>query len=204
MLVTGGDCISAHDAATGKEIWRWGNWNPDENKNLRLVPCAVSGDGIAVVCSPKKRPIFGVNMKGLEGKQSDGALAWTSDSKAVSSDVSTPAFYQGKFYVLDSDRRSLSCLEPKTGKILWTGETGSKAKFESSPTLADGKAYAINFWGDVYVMKADGDKFEILSINEMGDGSKPNGDSASCRSSITVANSDLFIRTQDKLYCVGR
>lgn len=204
MLVTGGDCISAHDAATGKELWRWGNWNPDENKNLRLVPCAVSGDGIAVVCTPKKRPIFGINMKGLAGKQSDGALAWTSDPKVATSDVSTPSFYQGKFYVLDSDRRALSCLEPKTGKVLWTGETGSKAKFESSPTLADGKAYAINFWGDVYVMKADGDKFEILSINEMGDGSKPNGDAASCRSSITVANSNLFIRTQGKLYCVGK
>jgi outer membrane protein assembly factor BamB len=204
MLITGGDCITGHDAATGKELWRWGNWNPDLNKNLRLVPSAVAGDGVALVCSPKKRPVFGVNLKGLQGKQSDGALAWTSDPKAVTSDVSTPAYYQGKFYVLDSDRRALSCIEPKTGKVLWSGETGSKSKFESSPTVADGKVYAINFWGDVYVMKADGDKFEILSVNEMGDGSKPNGDAASCRSSVAVADGCLFIRTQDKLYCVGK
>ena len=86
---------------------------------------------------------------------------WTSDPKVVTSDVSTPAFYEGKFYILDSGRRTLSCVEPKTGKVIWTGETGSKSKFESSPTVADGKVYMTNFWGDVYVAKAGGDKFEL-------------------------------------------
>jgi hypothetical protein len=59
-----------------------------------------------------------------------------------------------------------------------------------------------NFWGEVYVVKAGGDAFELLSVNEMGDGSKPNGDSKSCRSSIAAANGGLYIRTQDKLYFV--
>lgn len=201
LFIIGGDCITGHDAATGKELWRWGNWNQDQNKNLRLVPSVVIGDGIAVACAPKKRPVFGVKL-GLSGKQDDSALAWTSDPKQFSSDVSTPAYYEGKFYVLDSDKRSLSCVEPKTGKAVWTLETGSKSKFESSPTVADGKVYMTNFWGDVYVAKT-GDKAELLSVNEMGDGTKPNGDAKSCRSSIAAANGRLFIRTQDKLYCVG-
>ncbi len=203
LLIVGGDCITGHNAATGQELWRWGNWNPDQNKNLRLVASAVAADGIAVACSPKKRPVFGVKM-GLHGKLSDSDLAWTSDPKEFTSDVSTPAVYEGKLYVLDSDKKVLSCVEPKTGKVVWTGETGSKAKFESSPTIVDGKVYMTNFWGDVYVVKAGGDKFELLSINEMGDGSKPNGDAKSCRSSIAAANGCLFIRTQDKLYCVGK
>ncbi|MFZ4763512.1 MAG: PQQ-binding-like beta-propeller repeat protein [Roseimicrobium sp.] len=203
MLVTGGNCLTGHDAATGKELWRWGNWNPDQDKNMRLVPCAVAGDGVAVVCSPKNRPTFGVKL-GLSGNLDDSALAWTSDPKVVTSDVSTPAYADGSFYVLDSNRKILSRVEPKSGKVLWTGETGSKSKFESSPTVADGKVYAINFWGDVYVMAAGGEKFELLSINEMGDGTKPNGDAKSCRSSIAAADGCLFIRTQDKLYCVGK
>jgi outer membrane protein assembly factor BamB len=201
LLIIGGDCITGHDADTGKELWRWGNWNPDLNKNLRLVPSVVAADGIAIACSPKKRPVFGVKL-GLSGKQDDSALAWTSDPKQFTSDVSTPAYYEGKFYVLDSDRKAITCIEPATGKVVWTGETGSKSKFESSPTIADGKIYATNFWGDVYVVKAGGDKFELLSVNEMGDGTKPNGDAKSCRSSIAAANGSLFIRTQDKLYCV--
>ena len=82
--------------------------------------------------------------------------------------------------------------------------TTSKAKFESSPTVADGKLYITNFWGEVYVVKTGGDQFEQLSVNEMGNGTKPNGDAGSARSSIAVANGCLFIRTQDKLYCVGK
>lgn len=202
LLIVGGDCVTGHDPASGVELWRWGNWNPDLNKNLRLVPSVVTAGNTVVVCSPKKRPVFGVKM-GLTGKQDDSALAWTSDGKVLTSDVSTPATYQGKLYVLDSDRRAISCVEPDTGKILWTGETGSKAKFESSPTIADGKIYMTNFWGDVYVVKASSDAYELLSVNEMGDGSKPNGDAKSCRSSIAAADGHLYIRTQDKLYCVG-
>ncbi len=202
LFIVGGDCITGHDASSGKELWRWGNWNPDQNKNLRLVPSVVIGDGIALACSPKKRPVFGVKL-GLSGRQDDSALAWTSDPKQFTSDVSTPAFYEGKFYILDSDKRALSCVEPKTGKVIWSGDTGSKSKFESSPTVADGKVYMTNFWGDVYVVKAGGTTFELLSVNEMGDGTKPNGDARSCRSSIAAAGGHLFIRTQDKLYSVG-
>jgi outer membrane protein assembly factor BamB len=171
------------------------------NKFFRLVPSPVVGDGMALVCAPKNSPVFAMPMS---SKGKDVQPAWTSDPKVVTTDVSTPAFYEGSFYVLDSGRKTVSRVEPKTGKVLWTGETGSKSKFESSPTVADGKIYMTNFWGDVYVVKAGGDSFELLSVNAMGDGTKPNGDAASCRSSIAAANGCLFIRTQDKLYCVGQ
>lgn len=203
LLISGGDTLTLHDAATGKEYARIATWNKageGYNKFFRLVASPVVGAGIALVCAPKNSPVFAMP---LDSKGNDVQPLWTSDPKVVTSDVSTPAFYEGKFYVLDSGRRTLSCVEPKTGKVIWTGETGSKSKFESSPTVADGKVYMTNFWGDVYVAKAGGDKFELLSVNEMGDGTKPNGDAKSCRSSIAAANGHLFIRTQDKLYCIG-
>lgn len=204
MLISGGDTLTLHDAASGDEYARLATWNlPGDgyNKFFRLVPSPVVGEGVALVCAPKNSPVFAMPL-GSRGK--DVQPLWTSDPKVVTTDVSTPAFYQGKFYVLDSGRRTVSCVEPKTGKVLWIGETGSKAKFESSPTVADGKVYMTNFWGDVYVVKAGGASFELLSVNSMGDGSKPNGDAASCRSSIAVANGCLFIRTQDKLFCIGQ
>jgi outer membrane protein assembly factor BamB len=204
MLVTGGDVITAHDPATGKELWRWGNWNQDQNKNLRLVPSPVAGDGIALVCAPKKRPVFGVKL-GLSGKLDDSALAWTSDPKEFTSDVSTPLFYQDHFYVITSDRtKTLSCVDPKTGKALWTGEIDSKSKIEASPTAADGKIYVTNFWGDVYVFKADPAKFELLCSADMGNGSKAQGTDGSVRNTIAIGNHSLYIRTQDKLWCVGK
>jgi outer membrane protein assembly factor BamB len=163
----------------------------------------VAADGIALACTPKNNPVFGVKL-GLKGKLDDTALAWTSDPKEVTSDVSTPLAYQGFFYILDSNRKVISCVEPKTGKILWTGETGSKAKFESSPVAADGKIYMTNFWGEVYVVAANPAKFELLHIAELGNGSKPQGNDESARASIAIANDCLYIRTQDKLHCVGQ
>ena len=38
LLITGGDCITGHDPNTGKEIWRWGTWNPTKIGHWRLVP----------------------------------------------------------------------------------------------------------------------------------------------------------------------
>lgn len=204
MLISGGDTLTLHDAATGKEHARLATWNlagDGYNKFFRLVPSPVVGNGIALVCAPKNSPVFAMP---LDSQGDNVAPLWTSDPKVVTTDVSTPAFYQGHFYVLDSGRRTVSCVEPKTGKVLWTGETGSKAKFESSPTVADGKIYMTNFWGDVYVVKASPEKFELLATNAMGDGTKPNGDASSCRSSIAAANGCLFIRTQDKLFCIGK
>ena len=104
----------------------------------------------------------------------------------------------------DGGKKILSCLDPKTGKVVWSGELGGKAKFESSPTVADDKVYCINFWGEVYVAKANCDQFELLSMNEMGNGSKPNGNAESVRASISVSASSLFVRTQDKLYRIAK
>ncbi len=203
MLISGGDTLTIHNAASGKEISRIATWNPPGdgyNKFFRLVPSPVAGDGIALVCAPKNSPVFALPLD----SKGETKPVWQTETKGVTSDVPTPAFYKGKFYVLDGGKKTLSCLEPKTGKVVWTGELGGKTKFESSPTVADGKVYCVNFWGEVYVAKADTDKFELLGMNEMGNGSKPNGNFQSVRASISVSDSSLFIRTQDKLYRISK
>ncbi len=203
MLISGGDTLTIHDAETGKEFSRIATWNPpgvDYNKFFRLVPSPVVGDGIAIVCAPKNSPIFAMP---LDAKGETQPI-WQTEPKGVTSDVPTPAFYKGHFYVLDGGKKLLHCLEPKTGKVVWSGELGGKTKFESSPTVVDDKVYCINFWGDVYVAKANTDKFELLAVNSMGDGSKPSGNAASVRSSISISDGSLFIRTQEKLFRVGK
>ena len=68
----------------------------------------------------------------------------------------------------------------------------------------DDKVYCINFWGEVYVAKANTDKFELLGVNDMGNGTKPNGNAASVRASVAVSGGCLFIRSEEKLYCIGK
>lgn len=201
MLISGGDTLTCHDAATGTEKWRMVSYNPSKIGHWRHVPSPAVGDGIALVCAPKKEPVYGLKLDGSGTVEP----AWTSDSKEVSSDVSTPLFYQGKFYVLDSDRKALACVEPKTGKVLWRGEFPTRVKMEASPTGADGKIYAIDFLGNVFVVKAGTEGFQILHQANFGqEGLTATNNDKICRAGIVAANGHLFIRAQDRLYCVGK
>ncbi len=215
ILIAGGDALSGHDPDTGKELWRWGTWNPKRITHWRLVPSPVAGKGRILVCAPKRQPVYAIKAGG-EGILDDSAVDWVSeapnvppsgavewiDEKAVpegpvSSDVATPLFYKGYFYVLFGNEKTLSCVKPKTGEIVWSHEFDSRVKFESSPVGADGKIYCVNWKGKVFVTKAS-DEFELLHTADMGEP----GDSR-VRSSVVPAQGDLLIRTDQTLYCVS-
>ena len=203
LIVAGGDVLTGHDPESGRERWRWGTWNPGHQEEWwRLVVSPVYGAGRILACGPKNAPIFAVRA-GLEGThEAPDGLAWASTpSKEVpiTSDVATPLFYDGRFYIIDHGAsRSLSCIDPLNGKVIYTERTGSREKFEASPTGVDGKIYLVNQLGDIFVIRA-GDKFELLHQVEMGTSMKN-----ITRSSIAVSQGNLFIRTDTHLHCVGK
>ena len=196
ILVVGGDDITGHDPETGREIWRWGTWNPKRITHWRLVPSPIAGAGIALACAPKKDPIYAVKLGG-KGKLKDDALAWVSnDQRSLSSDVPTPAFAYGDFFILSDVRGALSRVHPKTGEIKWSLELPGRSKFEASPLVADGKVYLMNFAADVVVVDASNGTIKAtIPMGERGDNMT--------RSMITAAHGNLFVRANNKLYCVG-
>jgi outer membrane protein assembly factor BamB len=196
MLLAGGDMLSGHDAETGKELWRWGTWNQGHlNPAYRLVPSPVAGAGVVLGCGPKREPVFAVKL-GLSGDVSESGLAWKSELRGpVTSDVPTPLFYKGKFYVQSDVRKSISCVEPADGKVLWTTELPGLMCW-ASPTGADGKIYTMSLKGDVFVL--DAATGSVLATNPMAEQENE------LRSSIAVARGCLFIRTNGKLYCIGK
>lgn len=198
LLVSGGDALTGHDLKTGKELWRWDNLNPNKISHWRLVPSPVAGDGVALICGPKRSPVFAVK-QGLSGHLSDDDLAWSSEGiRDVTADVPTPAFYDGDFFILSDVRKSLSRVAAPTGEVKWTVETPGRAKYEASPLVADGKVYLVNFQGEVDVIDAkSGDVINSIEMDE------PEGREV-VRSSIAAAHGQLFIRTTRCLYCVGR
>lgn len=196
ILLAGGDILTGHDAATGKELWRWGTWNAQHrNGSYRLVPSPVAGGGVVLGCGPKREPVFAVKAGG-SGDLSANGLRWQSERRSpVTTDVPTPLFYRGRFYVLSDVRKALSCVDPKDGGVLWTTELPGPMCW-GSPTGADGKVYLINLWGEVHVV--DAEKGQILATNPMAE------EQDHIRSSIAVAQGALFIRTNTHLYCVGK
>lgn len=197
ILVVGGDCLTGHDPKTGAELWRWGTWNPRRIGHWRLVPSPVVGGGVALACGPKRSPIFAIKLDG-NGVLSDDAIAWnTADQRDVTSDVPTPLFYQGDFFVLSDVRKRLARVDPATGKAKWIVPTPGRAKYEASPTGADGRIFCLNFAGDVAVFAAaDGRQLQVIPMGE------PRDDRT--RSTIAVAHGHLFIRTNHRLFCIGK
>ncbi|HEV8540947.1 MAG TPA: PQQ-binding-like beta-propeller repeat protein, partial [Verrucomicrobiae bacterium] len=159
ILISGGDCLTGHDPETGKELWRWGTWNPEKIGHWRLVPSPIATAGIVLACAPKGDPIYAIKAD-LTGKLDDSAITWKSDKRVVSSDVPTPAVYDRDFFILSDGKRDLSRVDPKTGAIKWTVEVPSRKRLEASPTVADGKVYFMNFGGEVTVASAE--KPEII------------------------------------------
>ena len=192
IIIVGGNCTTAHSAKTGAELWRCGGLNSKDDSYFRIVPSPVVADGMIIACAPKKEPVFGIK-DGGKGLVTETRVAWSF--KEFPSDCCTPLYYQGKLFVLDGDKQMMTCLDPKTGVKHWQGSMGTREIFRASPTGADGKIYCISENGTAVVLSA-GDEFKILATIPMG--GEP------VRSCIAVSGGQLFIRTGQNLYCVGK
>jgi outer membrane protein assembly factor BamB len=196
LIIAGGDVVTGHDPATGRELWRWGTWNPTRIGHWRLVPSPVTGGGVVLVCAPKRAPAYATKAGG-SGDLGMAGLVWQSEERSpVTSDVPTPLFYDGKFYVLSDVRKALSCVNPADGSVLWTTPLNEFAMCWGSPTGADGKIYLLSMNGEAIVVDANDGK--ILAKNPMAEGE------GGIYSTIAIAHGNLFIRTNSKLYCIGK
>jgi outer membrane protein assembly factor BamB len=187
ILLSGGDCVTGHDPATGKERWRWGEWNPGRVGHWRLVPSPLAAEGLVFIPAPKKEPFFAIKPSGAGAER-----AWSD--KACTPDVCTPLYFNGRVYALDGDRKLLVAFDPKTGEKKATASLPGKEVFRASPTGADGRIWCINEDGTVSVLAPE--DLKILATIPMGD--KP------CRASIAAAGRQLVIRTAKTLHAIGK
>jgi len=205
LLVAGGDVLTGHDPETGAELWRGGGINNKKGKGggewMRIVPSPVSAGDLAFVAGPKQSAAIAFKTDG-KGDVTESGKAWAFDERKTP-DCATPAYHGGRLYVFDGDSHAMTVLDAKTGAKVWQktleGLDKSKGKevFRASPTVADGKIYNIGERGTVVIQNAENG--EQLAVIPMGSGG-PEG----VRSSIAVSGGNLFIRTTDKLYCVGK
>ena len=196
LILAGGDCLTGHDPVSGKELWRWGTWNPRRIPHWRLVPSAVAGDGMVLVCAPKGDPVYAVKA-GLKGDRSGEKAAWVSQDRKISSDVCTPAYHDGHFYVLHDKSRDLTKVVARSGKTIWQIKLPGRALVRASPTVADGKVYCLDHDGLAMVVNAaDGKILHRAAMAAEGE--------ERIRSTIAVAGGNLFIRTNKHLYCIGK
>jgi outer membrane protein assembly factor BamB len=107
--------------------------------------------------------------------------------------VPTPAEYKGRVYIL-SDRGQVDCLEPATGKTLWSEALPrSSSNYYASPLIANGILYAAREDGAVFVVRVEGG-FELLAENKFDD---------RLIASLVPMGNRLLIRGEKTLYSVA-
>ncbi|MBM3846007.1 MAG: hypothetical protein FJ405_06955 [Verrucomicrobia bacterium] len=188
ILVVGGDYVTGHDPKTGAEFWRARLYEKRDDW-YRIVPSPVT-DGARIYASgPKGQPLVAFK-DGGRGDVTASHKAWSS--REGHTDWSTPLLYQGKLFVLDGGKKTLTSMDPATGTIHWSGSFDVKEPIWSSPTGADNKIYLVSERGTVLVASA-GSEFKLLSRLDLAEDP--------VRSSVAVAGNQVYVRTAKNLYC---
>lgn len=188
VVVLGGDVVTGHDPATGRELWRAGGLNPDHDGNYRIVASpVVFGD--LIIAPTRERPMLALKAGG-RGDVTQSALLWSFNSGP---DVPTPVT-DGSFVYVINDRGIMYCLEAKTGREVYGRHRLRPGTYSASPVLADGRIYATNEDGLTSVVKA-GPEFQVLAENDLDDYTL---------SSPAISGGRIFIRTTKFLWAIGR
>lgn len=191
IITVGGDYVTSHDPKTGKELWRYG-YNPEKEEKWRNIPSAVTGEGLIFAVRARKGPLSAITSG--SGSLTSDNIAWTFDGDTT--DSPTPAYYKGNLYLLDGMGKTITCLEAKTGKVIWTGKLPGRNPYYASPTVADDKIYCLSEGGDAVIVAAGGNEFKIISETKFDEGPM--------QSTIAIADGLVFLRTAKKLYCFGK
>jgi outer membrane protein assembly factor BamB len=188
VVVTGGDVVTGHDLADGKELWRAQGLNPGKARNYRIVASPIVAGGL-VIAPTRVRPMVAIKPGG-RGDVTATHTAWTFDRGP---DVPTPAS-DGKLLYCVSDRGVVEVLNVQTGEVVYGPERLKPAIYSASPVLADGKIYVTSEEGLTSVFRA-GSKFELLAENPTEEYTL---------STIAVSKGQLFLRTEKFLYAIGK
>ncbi|MBN1422697.1 MAG: PQQ-binding-like beta-propeller repeat protein [Planctomycetes bacterium] len=179
MASVGAKAIWGYDPSTGEELWRI------RHEGWSGTPRPVFGCGLVFFVTDYERPeLWAVRPDG-KGDVTDSHIAW----KNTRDMPGQPSFLlvDDLLYVIN-DRGVASCLEAKTGAVVWRERLGGT--YSASPIDAGGRLYFFNRKGKSTVLAA-GREFKILATSDLDE---------EMMASPAVAGKALFIRTEKNLY----
>jgi outer membrane protein assembly factor BamB len=189
IVTVGADHVTAHRASDGKLLWKLGGFNPDNDGYFRSIASPVVCDDLILCPYARGNTLTAVHS---DPQITDAArLAWKLN---IGSDVPTPAYWQGRVYLL-SDKGTVYCLDPKSGETLWKESLPKSNKsFSSSPLIADGKLYCTREDATTFVLgELDKAQPKLLAQNQL--------DGFAVATPIAIGNR-LYLRTYEALYCI--
>ncbi len=192
LIVASTAGIAGYDPRSGKEAWSY-TWS-FPGMALRTVASPIAADGLVFATAGDgrgDREMIAVKLGG-KGDVTRTHLAWEKNKNTPY--VPTPLAHKGHLYVVNDDGLA-ACYVAKTGAEVWRERLDRNVgKVSASPVLIDGKVYAFDVRGNVFVFAAS-PTFELLARNAVGE---------SVFSSPAVADGRLYVRGSKHLFCIGK
>jgi outer membrane protein assembly factor BamB len=186
LITSGNELIISYDPKTGKELWQ------AQGHGSNAIPSPLAGHGMVFVYAgfPIKKTLA-IKLGGSGNVTGSPNIVWQYDKGTAY--VPSSILYSDYLYLM-TDRGIITCLDAKTGKIVYEGgRIPIPASFTASPIAFDGKILMTSEDGDTYVIKA-GPRHEVLATNSVGE---------PVYASPAISDGMIFIRGEKNLYCLG-
>ena len=185
VVVAATGASRAYDLANGDVIWQL------SGLTMNVVPTPSYSDGVVYMTSGfRGNAMQAVRIAKAQGELSGSeAVAWTHDRHTPY--VPSPLVYDDKVYFLKSNTAILTCLDAKTGEVIYT-----EKRLEGLDTVyaslvgAQGRVYVVGRGGTTLVLK-HGAELEVLATNVLDEGFD---------ASPAIAGGELLLRGRSHLY----
>ncbi len=183
VVCEAGDVVQGYDRDTGDRVWT------SEVQGEGKVPSPIIGDGFVFTSGGfRGKETIKAFKLGPIGNLKETNLVW--EQKKGTPKVPSLIYVNSYLFAIQ-DMGIASCLQPKTGEMVWQERLGGG--FSASPVSAGGRLYFLDNKGETTVIEA-GPVFKVLAKNKL-DGN--------VQASMAIANGCLFLRTDQHLYCVA-
>lgn len=180
IISVGSDLVAGYDAKSGKEVWR------SSFTGYSIIQRPVLAHQMVYFSTTYDRPSLITVKLGGTGDITQSHAGWTTN-KAVPHAASFIVVGNELFMV--SDAGFASCLDAKTGEVLWSERL--KGNYSASPLYAAGKLYFTNEIGQGTLLEAS------RKFNKLGEFDLKEKTFAS----FAGVDGALFVRTETQLYC---
>lgn len=173
-------------------------WYAKTNVEGNASPSAIAHGDVVYLTGGRPAGTTAVKIGG-KGDVTNTNVLWSVRNGSY---VPTPVYHDGKLYWV-SDQGLACAVDAKTGESIYKERMGSGSgglrgrPFYASVSLIGDKLYAVSRNGGTFVYDT-GDKFKVLHTNKLGD------DVSDCNASPAVSNSELFLRSNEAIYCIGK
>jgi outer membrane protein assembly factor BamB len=178
LILTNSKAVDGYDPETGKRLWQV------DCLDGEVAVSAAYADGVVFVANE------GATATAIDIGHHDSApkILWQWDDTLP--DAASPLANED-LLILPSGFGVVTCLDGKTGKVLWEHEFNDG--FYSSPILVDDRVYLLDLSGDMQVFKMDS-RFELLSVSEIGE---------DAYATPAFVGDRIYIRGLMHLFCIG-